>query len=161
MQRKYISRFIKAAMPLVITCALAAITTSAWANDDDGRDQDRGCSNQTLHGDYGFSNEGLLFFPGGSQATVRGVVLEHFDGYGHSTTKDHTVLGGMAPPDEWRDGSGTYTVNPDCTGTQTIIFPSSTPGPPLMLYFVVVRGGKEIRQVANGNAITSIGKKVR
>ena len=160
MQRKCISIFIKAAMPLVITCALAAISTSAWANDDDQRDQDRSCSNQTLHGDYGFSNEGLLFFPDGSQVAVRGVVLEHFDGYGRLTTADHTVVGGVPPTEPWRPGSGTYTVNPDCTGTQTIIIPSS-PGPALVLYFVVVRQGREIRQVTNGQAITSIGQKVR
>ena len=154
---------MKMAMPAVVTCALAAVNTSMWASDD-RRDQDRGCSHETLHGDYGFSNEGLLFFPDSSQVAVRGVVMEHFDGYGHLTTADHTVVGGVPPTDEWREGSGTYTVNPDCTGTQTIILPTSGPGPtppPLVLYFVVVRQGREIRAVANGNAITSIGKKVR
>jgi hypothetical protein len=159
MQRKWISRFMKVAMPAVVTCALAAVNTSMWASDD-RRDQDRGCTNQTLSGDYGFMNEGLLDLPGGGQATLRGVVLEHFDGNGHLTTADHTVIGGMPPPDAWRPGGGTYNVNPDCTGTQTIIIPSS-PAPPLVLYFVVVRQGREIRQVVEGNAITSIGKKVR
>jgi hypothetical protein len=150
---------MKVAMPAVVTCALAAVNTSMWASDD-RRDQDRGCTNQTLSGDYGFMNEGLLDLPGGGQATLRGVVLEHFDGNGHLTTADHTVIGGMPPPDAWRPGGGTYNVNPDCTGTQTIIIPSS-PAPPLVLYFVVVRQGREIRQVVEGNAITSIGKKVR
>ena len=160
MQRKCVSRFMKVTMLIMIACGLAAANTSAWANDDDRRDQDRGCTNQTLHGDYGFTNEGLLDLPNGSQATLRGVVLEHFDGNGHLTTADHTVIGGMPPPDAWRPGSGTYTVNSDCTGTQTIIIPSS-PAPPLVLYFVVVKQGKEIRQVVEGNAIISIGKSVR
>jgi hypothetical protein len=160
MQSKCVSRFLNVAMPVVVSCVLAAASAWAWANDDDRRDQDRGCSNQTLHGDYGFSNDGLLFFPDGSQATLRGVVMEHFDGYGRLTTADHTVVGGVPPTEAWRPGSGTYTVNPDCTGTQTINIPSS-PAPPLVLYFVVVRQGREIRQVVEGNAIISIGKKVR
>jgi hypothetical protein len=66
----------------------------------------------------------------------------------------------MPPPENepWRPGTGTYTVNPDCTGKATLTFPS--PAPPLVLYFVVVKGGKEIRQVVDGNAIIATGHKV-
>lgn len=159
MQSKSLLKLTGTTMSIImITCGLAVVNSSAWAADD-RRDRDAGCSNRTLEGDYGFTNEGLLDTPGGP-ATLRGVVLEHFDGNGHLTTIDHTVIGGMPPPEAWRPGSGLYTVNPDCTGTATIIIPSS-PAPPLVVYFVVVRQGREIRQVVEGNAIIGVGKRVK
>ncbi|WP_130419619.1 hypothetical protein [Edaphobacter modestus] len=145
-------------MPIMIACVLAAVSSSAWAANGNRRDKDRGCSNQTLDGDYGLTIEGLLDIPG-TGIQVRGVVLQHYDGNGHITQVDHVVVGGMPPSEEWRPGSGTYTVNTDCTGKATLTIPSS-PAPPLVVYFVVDRQGKTIRQVVEGNAIIATGKKV-
>ncbi len=142
---------------LMLTCGFAVVTSSAWADDD--KDHDKSCSNRTLNGDYGFTIEGLLAIPGpGIQ--VRGVALQHYDGNGHLTNSDHVVIDGTPPPDAWRPGSGTYIVNPDCTGTATITFPSS-PAPPLVVYFVIVKDGSKIRQVVEGNAAIATGEKVR
>ena len=44
-----------------------------------------------------------------------------------------------------RPGRGTYTVNPDCTCTQTVIPPGDVP--PVFTKCVIVDGGKEIRAV--------------
>jgi hypothetical protein len=148
------------AMHVMIACALAAISTSVWAaNDDRGdRDKDKRCSNHTLDGNYGFTIEGLLGIPG-SGIQVRGVVLVGYDGNGHITQVDHVVVDGAPPPEAWRPGSGTYSVNADCTGTATINIPSS-PAPPLVVYFVVTKEGREIRQVVEGNAVIATGEKV-
>jgi hypothetical protein len=153
-----VSKLTRMAMPVMIACALAAVTSAAWAANGNKRDKEKNCSNQTLDGDYGFTIEGLLDIPG-TGIQVRGVALGHYDGNGHITLVDHVVVDGMAPSEAWRPGTGTYTVNADCTGKATITIPSS-PAPPLVVYFVVVRQGKEIRQVVERNAVIATGKKL-
>jgi hypothetical protein len=64
----------------------------------------------------------------------------------------------MPPAEEWTAGSGTYTVNPDCTGAAVINAPGN---PPINLHFVIVRQGKEIHQVVDSNAATAVGIRVR
>jgi hypothetical protein len=146
------------AMPVMIACALAAVNSSVWAASHNG-DKEKSCSNQTLDGDYGLTIEGLVAIPGpGIQ--LRGVVLQHYDGNGHITMVDHVVAGGIPPPEAWRPGAGTYTVNADCTGKAMLTFPSDPNAPPIVLYFVVVNHGKQIRQVVDGNAIIATGNRV-
>jgi hypothetical protein len=100
--------------------------------------------------------EGLLGIPG-SGIQVRGVLLQ--DGNGHLTQVEHVVIDGEPPSEAWTPGSGTYTVNADCTGTATITIPSSGT-PPLVVYFVVNKHGRAVRDVSNGNAIIATGEKV-
>jgi hypothetical protein len=159
MQRKCVLKLPKMAMPVMIACALAAVSTSVWAaaNEDRG-DRDKHCSNRTLDGSYGFTVEGLLGIPGrGIQ--IRGVILQKYDGNGHLTQVEHVVIDGAPPSEAWTPGSGTYTVNADCTGTATITIPSSG-APPLVVYFVVNKHGKAVREVSEGNAIVATGEKV-
>jgi hypothetical protein len=153
------SKLTKIATPITLACALAAVTSTAWAAHNNDRDDERGCSNQTLRGDYGLTIEGLLNIPG-SGIEVRGVVLQNYDGSGHISQLDHVVIGGIVPPEAWRPGSGTYTVNADCTGKATITIPSS-PAPPLVVYFVIVQHGDKIRQVVEGNAVIATGERVK
>ena len=81
---------------------------------------------------------------------IRGLALQHYDGRGHITQVDHLVSGGYPPPQAWTPGTGTYTVNPDCTGSAVIISPSSAPPgssgppPPLNIHFVITDHGKQI-----------------
>ena len=99
---------------------------------------DQACSNQTLRGDYGFTVEAQ--FPG--PTALRGVGMAHFDGAGHFTQVDHVVINGSPPqPPQWHAGSGTYSLNPNCTGTTTITFADGRPGSTNSI--VVVREGAE------------------
>jgi len=50
------------------------------------------------------------------------VALVSIDGDGNITSKDHVVLNGVQPAEEWRTSSGAYTVNPDCTRKTRINF---------------------------------------
>jgi len=90
---------------------------------------------------------------------LRGVAMTHFDGAGKLTQVDHVVVNGMPPAINWRPGTGTYTVNSDCTGTAQI---NNVGGPQVNLRFVVVRQGKQIHTVVSdlANAATSVGIKV-
>jgi hypothetical protein len=158
MQAKSVSKFRRMAMRVMIGCAVAAVSSSLWAANDNAGDKEKHCSNRTLNGSYGFTVEGLLGIPGGG-TQIRGVILQDYDGNGHLTQVEHVVVDGAPPSEEWTPGSGTYTVKPDCTGTATITIPSSG-APPLVVFFVVTKKGRMVREVSNGNAITATGEKV-
>ncbi len=116
------------------------------------------CSIHTLNGCYGSTITGtLLPNPGPFAGPVAGVVLQNYDGRGGFTQIDTVTIGGVLVA-SGRSSSGTYTVNPDCTGTKTINFPGQ---PPLQLTFVLDDSGKEIRAVVTNPAVatTSIGRK--
>ena len=55
---------------------------------------------------------------------------------------------------------GTYSVNPDCTGTQTIVIPGN---PDVHVQFIVAQSGNTIHQVVidPGVAATAEGERVR
>ena len=100
----------------LLTLALAASSTmTAYA---------RECSNKTLKGIYANSLHGLVFIPGVSTPIVlAGVVKSTYDGNGNFTQVDAVGDNGSGVTPGWRPGSGTYSVNPDCTGTATIMIP--------------------------------------
>src|SRR5262249_42075224 len=117
--------------------------------------QIRRCSNFTLYGDYGFTIQGGILGP---NLELPGLAMQHYDGRGPLTPVDHVTDNGAPPGQEWTPGSGTYQVNPDCTGSAVINTPASQF--PLQVHFVVVNQGREIDQVVDGNPVTAIGKKV-
>jgi hypothetical protein len=119
------------------------------------------CSDLIVQGDYGFSVEGVVLPAPGVSVPVRGVAMTHFDGAGNLSQVDHIIINGVPPALDWTPGTGTYHVNPDCTGTMRINIPST--GDVVNLRFVVVRLGREIHTVVtapfNGPArtVTSVG----
>ena len=118
------------------------------------------CSNHTLRGDYGFTIDGTLTLPPPAPSPlVRGVARQHFDGHGNHTQVDFVSIGGVPQSTDWRPASGTYEVNPDCTGTMTIDFDNGSPS--LALHFVVVDGGRQILTAVDGRATGSVGTKIR
>jgi hypothetical protein len=157
MQTKGLARRLIAAAAL-IACGMGVVCAVPARADDEKDARPGKCSNETLEGSYALTIEGLLGVPGPS-LPLRGVVLQRYDGHGNITQMDHVVVNGTTPTEAWRPGTGTYSVNADCTGTATLNIPSSS-GPPLVVYFVVAKHGKEIRQVVEGNAIIATGDKV-
>jgi hypothetical protein len=124
----------------------------AQSNSSGASEKHKVCSNRTLFGDYGAKIEGTILGP---NLPLRTLVLFHFDGEGNITEVDHVVLNGVPPEEEWRPTSGTYTVNPDCTGSAVI-----APNQPIHFHFIVVKHGKEFLLVVDGNAIGGVGYKV-
>jgi len=115
------------------------------------------CSNRTIAGNYGVQIEGTILGP---NLTLRTLVMETFDGAGNFTSVDHVVVGGQPPEpsEEWRQGTGTYNVNPDCTGSASV---DVGPGnPPLNYHFVIVDKGHQILLVVDGGAIRGVGYRV-
>lgn len=88
---------------LVLTAAIPAMRAQDKTN----------CSNATLHGSYGLHARGTIIGVGDFTAVGRFT----FDGNGHLTGKLFVRVAGnnMEPP----EFSGTYSVNPDCTVTDS------------------------------------------
>ena len=124
----------------------------AGAQSEEGR-----CSNHTLRGDYGFAIDGQIL-AGPFAGLLRGVAMTHFDGRGNLDQVDFATLNGVPRWTGWRPVTGTYEVNPDCTGAAVLHTPLN---PEVKLHFVVVRHGTEIHQVVDADAVTAIGIKVK
>jgi hypothetical protein len=116
------------------------------------------CSNETLSGRYGSSSEGVLLPAPGVALEFRGLTVTRFDGLGHLTWREHTVVNGEPLQAGWTMATGTYAVNADCTGTMVVTTPNSPA--PLNLFIVVVKRGREVRTVLDAHAILSVFTKV-
>jgi hypothetical protein len=115
--------------------ALLALSGAAWAGGSD----DFGCSNATLKGEYAFGGTNYTLFE-----VFNGIKV--FDGHGNLTQRDY--LGNSSPPEFSPPGqeTGTYTVNPDCTGSMVIAGPSSRV---INVLFVISDGGRHIHEVVS------------
>ena len=137
-----------------ISVAFLAAGTPALAHD--------ACSNSTLRGDYASTVSGQLFHADGTAESRQGLVMAHFDGRGHFVQTDYVLntLNGITSPTPGpvdpisgfqNEESGTYRVNPDCTGNATIQFaPPPVPGATgavIKLFFVLGSHGNWMRTV--------------
>jgi len=117
------------------------------------------CSNSTIQGSFAFTVHGTIFLPSGATILIDGIGLTVFDGKGNVRQVDAVADNGFLTPG-WRPGTGTYSVNPDCTGTETIVVPGMGD---LHLQLIVAQGGNTIHSVVinPGFATTSDGERVR
>jgi hypothetical protein len=117
----------------------------------------RECTDSTIKGTYAFTIHGQILTPGGP-LIVDGIAKTTFDGDGEFTQVDAVAINGNIAL-VWRPGTGTYTVNPDCTGTMTLI---NTGQPTLHLAIVVSQSGNHIHTVVTnpGVAVTSDAERV-
>jgi hypothetical protein len=117
------------------------------------------CSNYTIQGSYAFTIHGTIFLPNGATILIDGIALQTFDGRGNVAQVDAVANNGVLPPG-WRPGAGSYSVNPDCTGTETLVIPGM---PDLHLQIIVAQGGNTIHQVVidPGIATTAEGERIK
>jgi hypothetical protein len=106
----------------------------------------QGCSDQTLQGSFGYTVSGSITastgpFAAGEFAAVGRIT---FDGRGHVATVRTLSDNGLVLQDD--AGTGTYSVNPDCTGSFNI-----TVGPPgnaaVLNLNLVLDGTREFREI--------------
>jgi hypothetical protein len=116
------------------------------------------CNNSTIRGSYAFTIHGTIILPDGSTLLIDGIDKITFDGSGNLKQVDAVATNGILAPG-WRPGTGIYSVNPDCTGTQTIVIPGMSD---LHLQFIVAQSGNTIHQVVTdpGVATTAEGERV-
>lgn len=139
---------------------LLLVSTLAMFGSQLSSAQPSACDNSTIRGSYAFTIHGTLFLPNGSTLIVDGIDRATFDGHGNFTQLDAVATNGVFATAGWRPGSGTYSVNPDCTGTQTLVVAGM---PDLHLQFIVAQSGNTIHQVVTdpGFATTAEGERIR
>jgi hypothetical protein len=127
----------------------------------------RSCTNATLKGDFGVVVSGVKpAGPSGLLEQFAGYALTHYDGAGGFTQTGNNH--GSITGDTTGDGSGTYSLKPDCTGTGTVQLPGA---PPIKFWLMVVDRGREVRLVVQTpvtpagpmpafNVVTGNGRKV-
>jgi hypothetical protein len=147
---------------ILVICVVLVLGAPVIAQSANSKDASKRCSNQSLSGSYGAQIQGTLYIPNDPNPPIkvdlRTISMGHYDGAGNLAFSDHVVVNGNPPAEEWREASGTYSVNPDCTGSFSVV---TAPGfPPIVVYFVVVKHGTEIHGVTNGSAITYSAYKV-
>jgi hypothetical protein len=116
------------------------------------------CNNETLKGPYAFTLRGTIL-TGPAAGIVDGVAMTTFDGAGGLRQVDAVSHNGSVAA-VWRPGTGSYTINPDCTGSMSIDSPGS---PTLNLAIVIGKSGRTIHTVVlnDGFSITSDAERVR
>jgi len=115
------------------------------------------CTDLTIKGSYAFTIHGQILTPNGP-IPIDGLARTTFDGNGNLTQLDTVSVNGHIPL-VWRPSTGTYTVNPNCTGTITLI---TTGQPTLHLAILVSHSGDLIHDVVMdpGFAVTADAERV-
>jgi hypothetical protein len=124
------------------------------------RAADRGCSNASLYGTFGYTATGALTAPPSLAGPFATVGVQIFDGNGNTTATAWTSQNGSIVQVTIQ---GTYTVNSDCTGTMTLQVNVLSPPmalPPGRYFFVLENAGTEFQalSLASGQVLTAVGK---
>lgn len=99
------------------TFTIAAITAIALSIAPTAMAGDKGCSNATLKGTFVHKGSGFITAPPAAAIPLATLGTETFDGNGGMTgTVTASINGDIIPG----TSAGTYTVNPDCTGTYAV-----------------------------------------
>ena len=138
---------------LLATAAALPLCAQAQSNDNDG------CTNATLSGDYAFRLSGQMLPPNAAPVSRDGVAMTHFDGNGGLTQVDFVMSNGVelpGVPDPITGfhikESGWYHVNSDCTGSAEIHFPAPPgldSGAVINLMFVLGEHGRVIHTIVS------------
>ncbi len=113
-----------------------------------------GCTAASLSGSHGYAFTGVVLLPDGTRVDIAAVGVITYDGQGSFVGNDMASSGGTVRP---RSFTGTYSVNPDCTGVGTIILPGSD----IHTHFVVVAGGRAARYLVTDPGAVLVGESTR
>lgn len=98
------------------------------------------CTDRSLSGNFNATASGSDFTPAGVENGDDSLFFSiHFDGHGHESGSATLNINGFSFPDTF---TGTYHVNPDCTGSATNTFASSGSD---AVNFVIVEQGNEVK----------------
>jgi hypothetical protein len=95
--------------------AIAVLTAGALA--PMATAQDKGCTNASLQGTYAYTSTGTITAPPDIAGPIAEVGSQYFDGKGNTTATATISASGQI---QALTITGTYTVNPDCTGTASL-----------------------------------------
>ena len=142
------------------TFTIAAVTVLALGIAPTAKAGDKGCSNGSLNGTFVYTSTGFITAPPDLAGPVAEVGTQTFDGKGATNaTATLSQNGTIYSPVTI---TGTYKVNPDCTGTMTLQV--SIPGIqafPLHVLFVLDDSGNgfQAMETDSGLVVTRIARR--
>jgi len=111
---------------LVLLAGIVAVAGQARAGEGEGAGVV--CSNGMIQGEYIFTVHGKTLNPPDGKVTglQDAIGIIKFDGLGKFTQEDYVLINGAQPlpkgsPAGFQHESGTYKVNPDCTGMMHVV----------------------------------------
>jgi len=138
------------------TFTVAAVTALALVIAPAAKADDKGCSNTTLRGTFVYTSTGFITAPPAVAGPFAETGTQVFDGRGGTTATATLSQNGNILQVSI---TGTYTVNPDCTGTFTLQV--SPIGITVHVSFVIDDGANEFQAIETepGLVITRIGRR--
>lgn len=135
---------------------IAAFTAVALGLGPLAKASDKGCSNASLKGTFADKDTGFITAPPAMAGPFAGVSVETFDGNGGFTATGMASINGNLVAST---GKGTYTVNPDCTGSITAVI--SPLGITTHTFFVIDDSLNELQMLVTdpGLAVTCIARR--
>ncbi len=138
------------------TFAIAAVAALVLGTAPAAKADNKGCSNATLKGTFAFKGVGFVTAPPALAGPLAHLGTLTFDGKGAlAGTGLENLNGNFQAGTE----TGTYTVNPDCTGTFTYL--ESPAGITAHGYFVIEPGFNELQimETDPGTVVTGIARR--
>jgi hypothetical protein len=138
------------------TFAIAAVTVLALGIAPTAKAEVRGCSNASLTGTFAYTLTETVIAPPAIAGPTAEVGTQTFDGRGATTGSATVSANGAIFQFTF---TGTYTVNPDCTGTFTLQIAAF--GITQHVFFVIDDSGTEFRAIETdpGFVGTRIGRR--
>ncbi|MBZ5618044.1 MAG: hypothetical protein LAQ69_04805 [Acidobacteriia bacterium] len=138
------------------TLTIAAVTVLALGVAPTAKADDKGCSNVLMQGTFAYTGTGSINPPSPAAGPFVEVGTQTFDGKGGTTFAATASQNGNI---RQMTGTGTYTVNPDCTGTMTL---QVSPTRAVQIFFVIADGGNEFHAIETdpGLVITRIARRL-
>jgi hypothetical protein len=136
------------------TLTIAAVTALALSVAPSAKADDKGCSNLSITGTFAVTTTGYsVAAPDPVGPAFAQVSMQTFDGRGGTTNVGMTNSNGTVGQ---ANNTGTYTVNPDCTGTFTLAGHGGT------YFFVISDNWNEIRAICVDPyaVLTKIGRRI-
>jgi hypothetical protein len=144
-------QIVSALLALAVLAALTLVTTTSKHAVRTVYAQS-GCSVATLNGNYAFSQPGWGSLHGqgqGNQLPFFNVGVVAFDGTGTVSVSFTNVQSGVVSTET---DAGTYTVNPDCTGSLSF---TTGPGAGATFNMVIIGRGAELFGINTSAGFTS------
>lgn len=135
---------------------IAAVTALALSVAPTAKADDNGCSNASITGTFAVTTTGFaVAAPAPVGPAFAQVSMQTFDGSGGTTNVGMSNVNGRVGH---ANNTGTYSVNPDCTGTFTL----TTAQGPSTWYFVIADNWNEIRAICVDPyaVLTKIGRRI-
>jgi hypothetical protein len=139
------------------TFTMAAVTALALGISPAAKADDKGCSNATLRGTFAYTSTGFITAPPAFAGPFAETGTQTFDGRGGTTAAVTLSQNGNILPVSI---TGTYTVNPDCTGTFTLqVSPIDVT---VHVFFVIDDSGNGFQAIETdpGLVITRVGRRL-